>query len=199
MTTVDNGVAETIPPTYRRPTTTDDADTITTTGTASMPKSNKENTLITSKLRIFYTIPRSSGMINPIINHQVLLKQLKIASPDLIIIPNDPTIPSYSDLSLLPQDEETFKKHVTVINETLGQNQRITLCHAIKTDVGINDMKLNYENGLLYFLNEHRITIRADVFYREKVETIGMLADAHPDLILRDSLKEDIMKALENR
>jgi hypothetical protein len=58
-------------------------------------------------------------------------------------------------------------------------------------------MKTNFENGLMTFLQEHRITIKVDKFERLQISTIGWLADAHPDLIHRDTLKEEIFAAMD--
>lgn len=197
MTSVDNGAQDGKPPAYRRPTNNEDSDSITTTNVNPILQANNETTLITSNLRIFYTIPREQRFCNPIHNHGVLLEHIKNATSTLIIVPNDPSLPSYTDLSNLPKDEATFKKHVSLHTEEFGKSQRITVCHTIKTDVSINQMKTNFENGLMSFLQEHRITIKVDKFERLQVSTIGWLADAHPDLIHRDTLKEEILETME--
>lgn len=104
MASIDNDALEGKPPAYRRKTNEQDSDSITTAPGNPILLANNETTLISSNLRIFYTVPHGQRFCNPILNHKVLLEHIQRATSTLIIVPNDPSIPSYTDLNTIPTD-----------------------------------------------------------------------------------------------
>lgn len=165
-------------------------------------KAVDEQKYVENHLRVTYNLPFPTTTNMIIESHINFLKALKQAAPEMIIVPNNSRIKPHSSISCLPRTERAFTKQFTVINEERRSNStsssRVTICHSVRTNETIKNIRMQTKNGFQQYLDGNHITVRRDQFRGEEICPVGFLILVHPELANRDCLHDQVRAALVN-
>jgi hypothetical protein len=170
-------------------------DTTTTTDGKTEENGTKQ-----PSLRFIYSIKDNNNKFDIGTNHKNLLQEMMKMDTTVHIIPNDDSIPAYTDLAQFPNNETDFKRHFKVIEA----KNHITVCHDITSNQPFNDMKFHKQNDqksdtpLLQYMKKNNIVAKSDNFHRNRITSIGILICINPDIIHRDTLHKDLTEAVED-